>query len=66
MITMSDPTYHGGFDDVPFEPADYGRLKVREYDGDVYLVTWDDAIGIDPSHATQLGFELISKGESDE
>jgi hypothetical protein len=50
------------FDDVPFEPADYGRLKVEREGSDVYLVTWKDAIAIDAKHATQLGFDLIRKG----
>lgn len=49
-----------GFESVPFEPAEYGRIKVERHDGGVYLVTWKDAIEVSEHHAAQLGWELIA------
>lgn len=51
----------GEFDDVPFGPADYGRIQTKVHDGGVYLVTWKEALRIESEHATQLGFELIQQ-----
>ncbi|UXF50851.1 MAG: hypothetical protein HQRvContig01_20 [Haloquadratum phage sp.] len=53
-------------DDLPFDFADRGRLKVESAGDKVYLVTWKDAIEIEQRHAVRLGFDLLKEARENE